>query len=61
MTDANIGLVLIVVGVLALCAYAWIPRAATFRTLRRRMRWGVYLLLAVLAIAAIRNWEELLR
>jgi hypothetical protein len=59
MNNPDSGLALIIVGVLALCAYAYIPRAATFRVIKRRMRWGIFFLLAFLAVAATRSWDKL--
>jgi hypothetical protein len=60
VTDADSGLVLIIIAVSALCAYACVPRD-TFRTIKSRMRWGIFFLLAFLAIAAIRSWDKLWR
>lgn len=60
MASADTGLVLMIVAVSALCAYACIPRD-TLRTIKSRMRWSIFFLVAFLAIAAIRSLDNLWR
>jgi hypothetical protein len=46
---------LILVGVLALCAFACVPRSQ-FPSLGSRLRWGLIFFLSFLAITAITLW-----
>jgi hypothetical protein len=57
VTNADSGLVLIIFAVSALCAYACVPRDI-LRTIKGRMRWGIFFLLAFLIIAAIHSWDK---